>query len=255
MLDLRRYFVLHARPYSNTSRLLELFGEDGCRFPAIAKGVRDRRSALAALLQPFRPLLLQIGGRGEVRNVLRTDVEDLPLGLSGERLYCGFYINELLMRLLGRSDPHQGLFSVYESALRQLASGEDMELTLRCFEVALLRSLGYGLVLDREVDGGEEVRPELWYRYQVEAGPARADSGAASGLPELPGHVLLALAGARPWDPSGMRHARTLMRHVLNHYLGGQPLRSRELFQRTFGPTRGAVAGRRSEEMRDERSI
>jgi DNA repair protein RecO (recombination protein O) len=151
------------------------------------------------------------------------------LPLKGEALYCGFYVNELVMRLLGRNDPHEGLFPIYHKTLSSLAQGDHVERSLRRFELGLLQILGYGMVLDREAQDGQPVRPEARYRYRIESGPE--PSGLAEPEPgTLSGATLLALAQDRPLDPTGLREARRLMRRVLNHYLDGRPLRSRELF-------------------------
>lgn len=229
MLDLTPHYVLHRRPYSNTSLLLELLSLEGVRYPAIAKGARSGRALNAALLQPFRPILAAVTGRGEVRTLCKVETNTSALPLSGEALYCGLYVNELLMRLLGRNDPHDGLFPLYHQVLTRLAEGGDIERDLRRFELGLLQILGYGMLLDRDPVNEEPVRPECRYRYRIESGPEQVVLGAAP-TETLSGTTLLALAQDQPLDPAGMREARWLLRRVLDHYLGGRPLKSRELF-------------------------
>jgi len=229
VLELQPHFLLHRRPWSNTSLLVELLSLEGVRYPAIAKGVRAGRGPGAALLQPFRPLLIGVTGRGEVRTLSRLDTAGPPLAMSGEALYCGFYVNELLMRLLGRHDPHDGLFPLYHEVLTALSHGNDLQQGLRRFELGLLRILGYGMLLDQEPLGAAPVVAERRYRYRIESGPELA----ARDVPEgetLSGATLLALDRGQPLDTTGMREARRLMRRVLDHYLGGRPLKSRELF-------------------------
>jgi DNA repair protein RecO (recombination protein O) len=213
--------------------LLELLSFQGGRYPAIAKGAKSGRGSLAALLQPFRPLLLELRGRGEVRTLGKLEAGGSAYLLRGDALYCGLYVNELLMRLLARNDPHEGLFGLYCEILALLAEGNDIQLGLRRFELGLLRHLGYGPPLDREAETGAPVRPERRYRYRVEVGPEPA-AATASGTETLAGATLLALARGEPLEREGLVEARRLMRRVLDHYLDGRPLRSRELFRHGF---------------------
>ncbi len=217
-------YVLHRRPYRNTSLLLELFTRELGRFPAVAKGARSGAPSVSALLQPFTPLLVSCSGRGEVRTLRRFDAGDTPPVLRGTALYCGFYLNELLMRLSARYDVHPEIFDRYGDALGCIAHSGTAEPCLRRFEVRLLEGLGYGLQLSTVGSGGTTIDPAKRYRYEVEVGPKEDPQGAYSG------RTLLALAGAGPGDESELRESRALMRSVLGHYLGERPLKSRELF-------------------------
>jgi DNA repair protein RecO (recombination protein O) len=220
-------FVLHRREYRSTSLLLELFTRDGGRLPAIARGVRGARGPGAALLQPFRLLLVGLGGRGEVRTLTQVDTAAPPLSLIGTGLYCGFYLNELLLRLLPREDPHAALFGDYREALAALAGGAGQAATLRRFERQLLEHAGYAMVLDRDA-GGLPLRRDGRYRYHPEQGPVRC--GAGEGGFSVSGATLLDLAADAPLDAARAREARELMRRVLAVHLGDRPLKSRELF-------------------------
>jgi DNA repair protein RecO (recombination protein O) len=225
---LQSVYLLHRRPYSGSSLLIELLGREAGRFPAIAKGARAARDARAGLLQPFIPLLVSWSGRGEVKTLRRVESERLAPRLVGRSLYCGFYLNELLMRLVGRQDACPGLFDAYAAALTGLSGGQGVERVLRRFELRLLEELGYGLVLTREAETDAPVTAERWYQYRVELGPV-----ATSGEPShdaVSGWTLLGLAGQGPLDERALREARGLMRRVLGHYLGERPLKSRELF-------------------------
>lgn len=233
MSGLQAHFVLHARPYANSSLLVELLSFEGERYPAIAKGAKSGRSMTAALLQPFRPLLLELRGRGEVRTLAKVEAGGSAYPLRGDSLYCGLYVNELLMRLLGRNDAHQGLFALYCDILARLADGRGIQQALRGFELGLLQRLGYGLLLDREAETGDPVIPERNYRYRIESGPEPVDSPVAK-QDRLSGRTLLALAHGEPLPAEGLIEARGLMRRVLDHYLEGRPLRSRELFRQGF---------------------
>ncbi len=219
-------FVLHRRAYSNHSLLVEFFTPLEGRFPAIAKGVKKARGHGSGLLQPFVPVLIRCAGRGEVKSLI--DLEPAPgsaVPLQGKALYCGFYLNELLMRLLQRDDPHEPLFEVYARTLAKLSIGGELAHTLRAFEIRLLEELGFGLVLDREAETGAPLEPNRLYHYRIEHGPMPAEDGS------LRGSTLLALHQRRSLDKQGIRQARELTRRVLAHYLGDRPLKSRELFR------------------------
>ncbi len=221
-------FVLHRRDYSDTSLLLELFASGLGRFPAIAKGARRRRNPASALLQPFQPLWIGAVGRGEVRTLTRVEPAGRPFPLTGRALPCGFYLNELLVRLLGRHDAHDPLFAFYHAALGGLSDG-DLKTALRQFELRLLEELGYapGLALDGKT--GLAVDPCLFYVVE----PGQAPRTALSGEPgaTVSGATLLALAGGLVLDAVQQREARTLLRRLLGPHLGPKPLKSRELFR------------------------
>ncbi len=228
--DLHACFVLHARPYSNTSLLVEFFSERAGRMPAIARGARARHSKIRGILQPFVRLLAGFGGRGEVSTLMSVEARDDGVRLSGQALYCGFYLNELLMRLLQRGDPHEDLFSDYQTALTELSACVDIEPCLRRFEMRLLAGLGYGLCLDTEAVSGEAVRPDRYYRYEIEKGAVIQKAGARSAE-DIQGKTLLALARGHGLAGAEQKEARRLMRRILSHYLGHRPLKSRELFR------------------------
>jgi DNA repair protein RecO (recombination protein O) len=225
---LQQAFVLHRRNYSDTSLLLEVFTSAHGRLPLVAKGAKRPRAPGAALLQPFTPVLLAWTGRGEVRTMVRVEPAGRPLALRGDALYCGFYVNELLMRLLGRQDPHEVLFVFYQLVLEELAAGADIDTSLRRFELRLLAELGYQPVLDREADGGAPVRPDCHYVYSGEQGLLPAVETGADGA--VSGETLRRLAGGEPLTGVHAREARSLTRRLLAPHLGERPLQSRALF-------------------------
>ncbi len=223
-------FVLHRRDYGNTSLLVEIFAGGRGRFPAIAKGARRRGNPASALLQPFQPLWLGVAGRGEVRTLTRVEAAGRPLPLAGRALPCGFYLNELLIRLLGRQDPHDALFAFYHSALSGLGNADGgLETSLRQFELRLLEELGYAPGLDRCATSGEPV--EAGRRYLVEAGAGPRIAGAHEDRISVSGSTLLALYQGRAIAPADQREARDLLRRLLEPHLGPKPLKSRELFR------------------------
>jgi DNA repair protein RecO (recombination protein O) len=224
-------FVIHRRDYRNSSLLLELFTLHDGRLPAIARGAKSGRGQRAALLQPFRPLQVGVSGRGEIKTLGQAEPEGRPFALEGKVLYCGFYLNELIMRLLPRHDPHPDLFAYYLEALSCLMREGLPDACLRRFEVRLLKEIGYQLLLDRESLSGDEIEPERRYAYLVEQGPVAASE--QQGLEDqlVHGRTLLALQDGTDMDRTTMTEAKRLMRGILNFYLGDKPLKSRELFR------------------------
>lgn len=227
-------YLLHRRPYRETSLLLEAFTPEHGRIGLVARGARRGRSGQQAMLQPFVPLLLSWSGRGEL--VTLTGAEMVTGGaprLSGRRLLSAFYLNELLQRLLHRHDPHPALFQDYAVCLQRLAVDSDEAWALRLFEKSLLQELGYGLALTHEAGSGTAVQPQLNYCYHFERGPHPAEGAPQEGV-ALSGKTLLALAEMLSPDAEAEREAKRLMRSILNQYLGERPLHSRELFARRY---------------------
>lgn len=219
-------YVLHGRPYRDTSLLLEMFTPEHGRIGLVARGARGAKSKSRGLLQPFRALLVSWSGRGELQTLTAVEEASRPLLLRGENLVTGFYINELIMRLLERHDPHAHLFNVYAETLSRLAEQPEVEWCLRVFEKRLLSELGYGLLLDREADTGKLLEADRIYRYQIERGPL-SDRDAV-GV-SIYGRSLLSLHREELADAESRTEAKRLMRAVLGWYLGDRPLKSRDL--------------------------
>ncbi|MCG8044401.1 MAG: DNA repair protein RecO [Candidatus Thiodiazotropha endolucinida] len=229
MNELSPAFVIHRRDYRNTSLLLELFLANQGRIPAIARGAKSGHSSRALLLQPFSPLGVTLTGRGEVKNLKQVEPDGHPYRLKQEMIYCGIYLNELLMRLLQRGDPYPSLYVHYQQTLARLAFGESANQCLRDFEVSLVRELGYGLLLDRTADTNEPILQGQIYEYHIEHGPVVA-TGSGTGI-GIHGQTLISLHRGERLDERGRVEAKQLMRRVISYYLGNKPLKSRELFQ------------------------
>ena len=236
-------YVLHSRPWRETSLIVEAFAREHGRVGLVARGARRARSRLRGTLLPFHLLLLSWSGRGELPTLTGADTEGGPVRtLRGRALFSGFYLNELLLKLLPRNDPHPGLFDDYRRALAALGEeGRALDGVLRTFEKRLLDALGYGPTLDRAVDTGAPVSPDRRYRYVPERGPVEA-AGAEDG-PVVSGRTLLALAGGRLGGGGDLERAeaRRLMRAVLAPHLGPRPLGSRALFRRSPPPLAGTT--------------
>lgn len=220
-------FLLHSHPFSETSLILEIFAREHGRLALLARGARRPRSSLRGTLHAFQPLALSWFGGGEVKTLAKAEwLGGLPL-LRGPGLLVGYYLNELLMKLLPREDPHPVLFDAYGAALMALSRGATEAAELRRFEKILLRELGYGLRLDRDAQG-RPIEPQRRYRYLVERGALPAEESAAGYL--INGKTLIDLAEDNYADPRTLAEAKQLMRALLAHYLEGQTLQTRRVF-------------------------
>jgi len=243
-IDAVEGYVLHALPFRETSLLVDAFTATHGRVSLAARGARRPASALRGVLLPFQRVRLSWFGKGEVKTLHGAEWLALTPGLSGRALICGFYLNELLVRLLPREDPHPGVFAAYRSALAALPGAEPVDAVLRCFELALLGDLGYGLELGREAGGGPPVEATASYRYLPEHGLVRLEAAAARGERALgegadpsaagagavvAGATLLAMQAGDYADGVTRREARRLLRVALGHYLGERPLLSRDM--------------------------
>lgn len=238
-------FILHQRDYSETSLLLEVFTSAHGRIGLIAKGARRPSSRLRGVLKPFQRLLIGWSGKGELAVLTSAEADGPDCSPGGPALYCGFYMNEVLLRLLHRHDAHGQLFEAYEAALRSLRMDVSNEPVLRVFEKHLLRELGYGLVLDRDIEEKTAIDGQAMYDYVIDRGPvriARPELNRPTEGVRVRGASLLALDREALDDPMVLRDAKALMRAALARHLGERPLHSRKLFRRVIPGHAGEAA-------------
>jgi len=232
-VELEPGFILHHRPFRDTSVLLEVFSESHGRVGLVARGARGPRSRLRSLLQPFRPLLLSWQLRGELGTLTGAETagQAAKMPAGGDRLMALFYLNELLLRLTARLDAHPALYAVYGAAVEDLVAGEPVAAVLRRFEKRLLDALGYGpdLALDAT---GQAVDPAASYRYDPALGLAACPEGVTGAVL---GSSLLALSKDRLTEPRALADARRLLRAALDVHLEGRPLKTREMLGRLRG--------------------
>ncbi|EIL88288.1 DNA repair protein RecO [Rhodanobacter sp. 115] len=223
-IDQQPAYVLHARPYRETSLLLECLTRDHGRLGVVARGVRSERGRLLrSQLEPFQPLALDLLMRGELATLRAADTLANGLRLQGDAAMAGLYLNELVVRLTERQDPSPTLFDAYARTLARLGSDDPLAWTLRRFERDLLDALGYALQLEFEADSGEPVAAEGLYRYDVEQGPVRLHG---ANVRAVRGADLLGLAQDRAPDAAGLAVLRDMMREVIRFHLGGGELRA-----------------------------
>ena len=212
--------LLSVRAYRETSALLEVFTPVHGRLGLVARGARGPRSKLRGLLQPFQPLLMSWVEGGELGTLTGAESAGPPAGLGGEAVFSGWYLNELVLRLLQRRDPHPALYDGYVEALAALASPAPAR-ALRVFELHLLAELGYAVHVP------EDLAPERWYGYDPEAGLRVAEPGPGA----YRGASLLALADETLATEESLRDARRLLRAALAPHLGDRALRTPELLR------------------------
>jgi len=223
-------YVLHTYPFRDTSVIVEAFTRLHGRIGLVARGAKSARSPLRSALLAFQPLHIAWTGRGELRTLVRAECIGALPPLSGLAMMCGYYVNELLLKLVHRDDPHEALYPAYEQALVALAARQDPALTLRRFEVALLREIGYGLQLEHEAGGEAEVRPEGLYAYVPDQGPvALIASEPTANAVELHGKTLLDMARDDYSDPVTAAQSKALMRWLISHHLDHRPLHTRQM--------------------------
>lgn len=217
-------YVLHARAYRETSLLLECLTREHGRLGVVARGVRGERSRLRrAQLEPFQAVTMDLLLRGEMATLTAVESTGIPVRLTGDAGLAGLYLNELVVRLTGRQDPHPYLFDAYARTLERLAGGEPLAWSLRRFERDLLQAIGYGLQLQHDSTTGEMLDPHASYRYEAEQGAVRCADSAPGALS---GADLLALSEDSMPGPSGLKSLRDLMRQVIRFHLGGGELRA-----------------------------
>lgn len=222
-------YVLHARPYKNTSLILEAFTREHGRMSLIAKGARRSNSPYLGILQPFIPLFISWGGRSEMKSLHKAESLAPNASLEGDLIYAGFYLNELIMYLLHRHEAHAEMFDHYAACLHALQEDTDVELVLRYFELDLLDELGYGLSLDHESSTGKPVSPEQFYEYHFEIGVVPLTGDDSVGL-KISGETLLALARRDISTDQHKSESKRLLRKILDNHLEGRILKTRELY-------------------------
>jgi DNA repair protein RecO (recombination protein O) len=229
-IHLQPAYVLHHRPYRDTSRILELFTRDHGRVSVFARGARGNGrsgSSLISILQPFNRLLVSWSGRGEAGQLTGAEFDGAMQPLPPDRLVHGFYLNELLLKLFARHDSHPDVFALYAQSL-DLLKHEDPVRPLRLFEKRLLDALGYGLALERDAHDDMPLQPEASYHYRLEQGPVRVDA-VMENTAVYSGSTLLSLAREELTDAAVCADARRLLRAALDRCLDGRELRSRQV--------------------------
>lgn len=229
-VELTPCYILHRRDYSESSLILDVFSREHGRISLIAKGAKrnkKRQGINNSLYQKYNMAWLAKSELGTL-----TDIELLSLSnsLKPEVMMTGFYMNEIMLRLLHKHESHPELFDSYDTAINRLLDNEPEQIVLRYYEKTLLQSLGYGVILEHEAQTGEALDAEKEYYYQLDSGPCYYVVDNGLGI-NISGKTLLELNAENLSDVKNINEAKKLLRLILNQHLGEKPLASRELYQ------------------------
>jgi len=236
-------WLLHHRPFRDSSRILDILSREHGRLSLVARGSRSAKSRLRGILRPFMPLQLSWVIRSDLGTLTGGELNATPISLTGDALLSGYYVNELLLKLLHRHDPQPELFARYGEAVAQLAGSPDIPRLLRVFEMDLLRILGYELNLDHDAGSRTPLSADQQYEYQVDRGPV-AVSGRDGPL-IFTGAQLHSIRQQEFSRPEVLRCGSRLLRAAIAHQLDGRELESRKVL-------REIRAGRSVNNMRTE---
>jgi DNA repair protein RecO (recombination protein O) len=220
-------YVLHQYAYRDTSRIVEVFTDEHGRLTLFARGANSAKSSLKGVLRPFQRLLVSWSGKSEACQLVGAEIDGQVTSLAPARLMSGFYLNELLLKLTERWDPHPEIFASYAACVLALCSGDIEEPALRLFEKQLLEALGYGLELAQTVQGLPG-QADLYYRFGLESGP---EACVAEAPGAIYGQSLADLRRESFVDARSLRDAKRLLRAAIDACLDGRALKSREVMR------------------------
>ena len=220
-------WILHHRPFRDSSQILDILSRDHGRLALVAKGSRGAKSKLRGILRPFLPLQLSWVIRSDLGTLTGAEMDGAPLSLTGDALLSGYYVNELILKLLHRHDPQPEIFSAYGKTIERLAGSRDVAPQLRQFEIELLRMLGYALNLDHDTEKQEPLKPRQKYEYRAEQGPVPV--GDREGPMIFTGADFDAIRNQQFSDRVVLKNAGRLLRHVIAYHLDGKELKSRKV--------------------------
>lgn len=222
-------WLLHHRPFRDTSRILELMTRDHGRLSLVARGSRAAKSRLAGILRPFMPLSISWFSRSELGTLTGAEVAGRPIALDGDALLSGYYLNELLLNLTHRFDAQPEIFDLYAMTVQRLGAGDEIAPVLRRFEIELLGLLGYALTLDRVNQTDDEIVPGHYYDYQPAHGPVPV--AGRDGAMIFTGADLLAIGRLQFEQRAVQESANRLLRGVIAYHLDGKELKSRKVLR------------------------
>jgi DNA repair protein RecO (recombination protein O) len=222
-------YVLHHRPFRDSSQILDLLTRDHGRIAVVARGSRGGKSRLAGVLRPFLPLRVSWVAKSDLGTLTGAEAAGPPAGLRGDALLSAYYVNELMLSFLHRDDPQPEVFALYAETVSDLNAREDLAPALREFEMEFLGLLGYAISLDHE--GGSQVPldADQHYDYRVEQGPVPVQR--REGPLVFDGATLGGIAARRFEDSEVLRAANRLLRAVIQYHLGGKELQSRKVLR------------------------
>jgi len=226
-IHLQPAFILHHRPFRDTSQILDVISREHGKLSLVARGSRGAKSRLRGILRPFMPLSMSWFIKSDLGTLTGAEVRGVPLSLTGDALLSGYYVNELLLHFLHRHDPQPDVFDLYAQTIQSLAAAESVAPCLRHFEIELLRKIGYALNFDHESASQQSLQVNQNYEYRMEQGPVAVDR--TKGPLVFSGAMLTAIGAQQFDDADTLRAASRLMREVVSFHLGGKELKSRKV--------------------------
>jgi DNA repair protein RecO (recombination protein O) len=220
-------YILHHRPFRDTSQLLDVLSREYGKGTLVARGSRAAKSRLRGILRPFQPLRLSWFARSDLGTLTGAEIDGAPHSLGGDALLAAYYVNELVLSFLHRHDPQPEIFDAYAQTIAALSRSAELAANLRVFEMELLRLLGYALNLEHDANLHAPIDDQRFYEYRVDQGPVAVTR--SEGPMVFEGARLRGIAGATFEDPGVLRDAGRLLREVIRHHLGGRELKSRKV--------------------------
>ncbi len=224
-------WLLHHRPFRDSSQILDILSRDHGRLAVVAKGSRGAKSKFRGILRPFMPLQLSWAMRSDLGTLTGAEMNGAPLSLTGDALISGYYVNELILKLTHRHDPQPEIFASYGETIGQLVGSEDVAPFLRQFEIELLQMLGYALNLDHDTQTRQPLRAEQLYEYRASDGPVPVSNPARDGPMVFTGAELVAIGKQSFADRAVLKNAGRLLKHVIAYHLDGRQLKSRKVLR------------------------
>lgn len=220
-------YILHHRPFRDTSLILDIVTKDHGKIALVARGARSTKSRLAGILRPFLPLSISWVARGDLGTLTGAEAAGSPMGIHGDGMLAAFYVNELMLHFLHRHDPQPEIFALYAEVVGRLGSSHEVAPSLRAFELKFLSLLGYAVSFQPNSGSEAELDPDRNYEYRVEQGPVLVER--AEGPMVFQGAILQSIQAQSFDDPAVLRAAGRLLRQLIHHHLGGKELKSRKV--------------------------
>ena len=222
-------YLIHQRPYSETSQIINLFSRHYGRVDAIAKGSKRPKSKFKSFLQPFSPILVSWSGRSQLKTLRSVDINSgKQSNVSRKHLMSAFYLNELILSFLTTADPYPDLFDAYSLAINNLSNADSSEIILREFEIQLLTEIGYAINFQTEAMSSKKIEPNLSYRFIAEEGfVSSVTSSARDAL--IKGSVIQSIDRKDFSQPETMRAAKRIIRESVKYHLSGKELNTKKV--------------------------
>lgn len=222
-------YILHRRDYLESSLILEVISREYGRVSLVVKGAKRNKKQQGMAYNLYQKYYISWSGKTELGTLTDIEFATAMNSLSPDKMMSGFYMNEIILRLFHKHEPHSDLFDSYDSAINKLSENKEENELLRYFEKHLLQSLGYGVVFDQDVDSGDAINIAQSYCYVINLGPSSDIKNQNTGI-NVSGKTLLELDNETLSSPESKKEAKTLLRTLLNQYLGSKPLASRQLY-------------------------